>query len=102
MCGHSHRQFDRRVLGRRVLNAGSVGMPYEGVAGAFWLLLGPDVEHRRTDYDIADAATRMRATGYPEVDAAILRDSLLDPADPDMIADHLERAARRAISESPP
>jgi hypothetical protein len=90
VCGHSHRQFDRHVLGKRLLNAGAVGMPYEGVAGAFWLLLGPGAELRRTDYDIDAAASRMRASGFPHVDSAILRDSLLEPADPDEIATHLE------------
>jgi predicted phosphodiesterase len=90
VCGHSHRQFDRHVLGKRLLNAGAVGMPYEGVAGAFWLLLGPGAELRRTDYDVDAAASRMRASGFPHVDSAILRDSLLEPADPDEIAAHLE------------
>jgi hypothetical protein len=32
----------------------------------------------------------MRASGFPHVDSAILRDSLLEPADPDEIAAHLE------------
>jgi predicted phosphodiesterase len=44
VCGHTHQQFDLRCDDQRVLNAGSVGMPYEGVAAAFWLLLGPAVE----------------------------------------------------------
>jgi hypothetical protein len=34
----------------RVVNAGSVGMPF-GNPGADWLLLGPDVELRHTAYD---------------------------------------------------
>jgi predicted phosphodiesterase len=93
VCGHSHRQFDRRVSGLRIVNAGAVGLPHEGVAAAFWLLLGPDVQLRRTDYDVSGAAARMRATGFPGVEAMV-RDSLLDPADPDVIADHLERASR--------
>jgi hypothetical protein len=33
----------------------------------------------------------MRESGFLDVDGAMLRDSLLDPADPDEIADHLER-----------
>jgi diadenosine tetraphosphatase ApaH/serine/threonine PP2A family protein phosphatase len=49
VCGHTHAQFDRQLGSWRVINAGSVGLPYEGRAGAHWLLLGPDVEHRRTD-----------------------------------------------------
>ena len=50
VCGHTHTQFQRVVAGKRVVNAGSVGMPYEDAPGAYWALLGPDVEHRRTEY----------------------------------------------------
>ena len=48
VCGHTHMQFDRTIGGTRVVNAGSVGMPYEDEPGAYWLL---DLEHRRTPYD---------------------------------------------------
>ena len=48
VCGHSHSQFERTVGGVRVVNAGSVGMPYEEEPGAYWLL---DLVHRRTPYD---------------------------------------------------
>ncbi len=54
--GHSHVQDDRLVAGRRIINAGSVGKPFDRT-GAAWLLLGPSVELRRTEYDI-DAAVR--------------------------------------------
>ncbi len=47
VCGHTHMQFERMIAGKRVLNAGSVGMPYEDELGAYWLL---DLERRRTDY----------------------------------------------------
>jgi putative phosphoesterase len=52
VCGHTHVQFDRVVAGTRIVNAGSVGMAYEDEPGAYWLLLGPDVEHRRTAYEL--------------------------------------------------
>src|SRR5687768_12616390 len=42
VCGHTHMQFDRHVGRVRVVNAGSVGMPFQHPAGAFWLILGPD------------------------------------------------------------
>ena len=35
ICGHTHMQFDRRIGDVRVINAGSVGMPY-GEPGAYW------------------------------------------------------------------
>ena len=51
VCGHTHSQFERTVAGVRVVNAGSVGMPYEDEPGAYWLL---DLVHRRTPYDGAE------------------------------------------------
>lgn len=64
VCGHTHMQFDRMVGGVRVVNAGSVGMPF-GEPGAEWLLLGPGIELRHTNYDLREAAQRIAATGYP-------------------------------------
>ena len=64
VCGHTHMPFDRMVEGVRVVNPGSVGMPY-GEPGAFWALLGPDVRMRRTDYDREAAAARIRASTWP-------------------------------------
>lgn len=65
VCGHSHMQFDRNVGDTRVVNAGSVGMPF-GAAGADWLLLGPDAELRHTAYDLDAAAEHIRRTQYPQ------------------------------------
>lgn len=67
VCGHSHMQFDRMIGETRVVNAGSVGMPF-GNPGAFWALLGPGVQLRRTFYDLTKAAERIRATEYPQAD----------------------------------
>src|SRR5206468_6193268 len=63
--GHTHVQFDRRIGRRRYVNVGAVGRPYEGRAGAYWALLGPDVELVRTDYDVEAAAAAVRATERP-------------------------------------
>jgi hypothetical protein len=56
--------FDRLAAGRRVVNAGSVGMPY-GHPGASWALLGPDVTLRRTHYDTAAAAAAIGTSRDP-------------------------------------
>ncbi len=64
VCGHTHMQFDRGIAGTRILNAGSVGMGF-GPRGADWLLLGPDVEFRQTEYDFEVAAEQIRQTNYP-------------------------------------
>jgi len=68
LAGHTHSQMDRLVAGIRWVNGGSVGMPYEHEAGARWVLLAPDVELRRTEYDLEDAAARIRTSGMPEAD----------------------------------
>jgi predicted phosphodiesterase len=61
VCGHTHVPFDRLADGRRVVNPGSVGLPY-GPPGtlAYWALLGPDAILRRTAYDLERAAAVLR------------------------------------------
>ena len=80
VCGHTHMQFDRMVGSVRVINAGSVGMPF-GSAGAFWLLIGPEVELRRTAYDLDAAAARVRETAFPGADAFAATSILQPPAE---------------------
>jgi putative phosphoesterase len=65
VCGHTHMQFDRTIGKVRVVNAGSVGMPF-GDPGAWWLLLGPNVQLRQTPYDLTKAAQCIRDTNYPQ------------------------------------
>jgi hypothetical protein len=85
VCGHTHMQFDRTVAGVRVVNAGSVGMPF-GAAGAHWLLLGPDVHLRRTMYDLVGAAARIRRTAYPQAEEFASASVLQPPSEDDMLA----------------
>jgi putative phosphoesterase len=84
VCGHTHMQFDRRIGEIRVVNAGSVGMPF-GSAGADWLLLGPDIKLRHTEYDLAKAATQIRAQKYPEAEEFATKYVLAPPAEAEML-----------------
>jgi predicted phosphodiesterase len=84
VCGHTHMQFDRVVGDIRVLNAGSVGMPF-GKTGADWLLLGPDVQLRHTDYDLTKAADGIRATNYPQAEKFAERYILKPPSEQEML-----------------
>jgi predicted phosphodiesterase len=85
VCGHTHMQFDRTVGQLRVVNAGSVGMPF-GTTGADWLLLGPGIELRKTVYDLNAAAERFRHTEYPMVEEMAVRYILNPPAENDLFA----------------
>jgi putative phosphoesterase len=71
VAGHTHMQLDRRVDGIRWVNAGSVGMPYEGEVAAFWALLGPDVELRRTPFDVERSARDALDSGWPDAEAFV-------------------------------
>lgn len=84
ICGHTHMQFDRKIGEIRVINAGSVGMPF-GEPGADWLLLGPDVQLRHTLYDLADAADRIARTGYPGAQEFAERHVLQPPTENEML-----------------
>jgi putative phosphoesterase len=89
VTGHTHVRYDRAVGGVRALNPGSVGLPYEGERGAFWAFLGPDVEHRRTEYDVEEAVARMRATDDPRVEPIV--EMMLEPPARDGAIEHAER-----------
>ena len=66
VCGHTHMQFDRFVGSKRVVNAGSVGLPYEDAPGAYWTLLSGDgVTFQRTPYEFEQAASDVGASGCP-------------------------------------
>ena len=93
VCGHTHMQFDRNVGRTRIVNAGSVGMPF-GAPGAYWLALGPGVDLRRTEYDLNQAAQRIRATGYPQAGEFAARNVLQPPTEEQMLA-AFDGAARR-------
>jgi diadenosine tetraphosphatase ApaH/serine/threonine PP2A family protein phosphatase len=85
VCGHTHMQFDRMVGQVRVVNAGSVGMPFAPPAGAHWLLLGPDVKLRQTAYDFTNAAARIRGTEYPYAEDLAVRYVLQPPSEADSL-----------------
>ena len=66
VCGHTHLQYDRELVGHRVVNPGSVGAPTVRPV-AWWALLGPDVELRTTSYD-TEATISAAAAFLPDVD----------------------------------
>ena len=95
VCGHTHVQFDRRLpSGLRIVNAGSVGMPYQGRRGAFWALLGPSVELRHTAYDVEAAAGAIRRVGGANNEQQA--GWLLDPPDPDETTPSSNRSVARS------
>lgn len=96
VCGHTHVQFDRFVDSIRIVNAGSVGTPYEAEPAAYWALLGPGVQLRRTDYDIDGAQAAIAASGYPRARAIT---SLLepDPERPFRLSAEIERSVTEGL-----
>jgi putative phosphoesterase len=93
VCGHVHVRYDRAVAGKRVVNPGSVGLPYEAEPGAYWALLGSAVSFRRVEYDVAAAVEAIRATGFPAAEEMFV-ETLLTPPPPDEVTEHFERIAR--------
>jgi predicted phosphodiesterase len=89
VTAHVHIQFDREVAGIRSVNAGSVGLPYEGRPGAYWALLGPDIELRRTEYDLDETIALYRASGQPNVEQIV--EMMVEPPEPREVIDHAEK-----------
>jgi predicted phosphodiesterase len=93
VCGHTHMQFDRMIGRIRVVNAGSVGMPFGG-PGAYWVSLGPDIQLRRTQYDLTKAAERIRGTNYPQA-ADFAAHHVVEPPSEETMLDVFTRAELR-------
>ncbi|HEY4997135.1 MAG TPA: metallophosphoesterase family protein [Solirubrobacteraceae bacterium] len=79
VAGHTHQQDDRMIGATRFVNAGSVGLPYEGDdGGARWLWIEDGVpELRKTAYGAAEAGARMLAAGWP--DERSVEGALIEP-----------------------
>lgn len=90
--GHTHQQDDRVVGGVRFINAGSVGLPYEGDGDARWLWIENGVpELRRTAYDHVTAGRRMLDAGYPDVES--IEGSLVEPVEAIVVTRLFEQQA---------
>jgi diadenosine tetraphosphatase ApaH/serine/threonine PP2A family protein phosphatase len=89
VSAHTHLQFDRTAGRIRSVNAGSVGMPYATEPGAYWALLGPDVELRRSSYDLDAAVASYRASDDPLREEMV--EMLLSPPSPAEIVEEAER-----------
>jgi predicted phosphodiesterase len=90
VIGHTHHQFDRRVGELRVVNAGSVGMPYEGEVAAFWaLVVDGEPQFKKTPIDVERAIAGIRASGW-EGGEAFIAENLLVAVNRDEAAHHFE------------
>lgn len=101
--GHTHQQMIRRVSDTLTfVNAGAVGMPYEGRPGAFWLIVADGVPAlRETGYDLDAAFEELRAADFPDVEEQLVG-SLVDPTDPDWVAAFFEHGAGRGEDPGEP
>jgi putative phosphoesterase len=78
VVGHTHMQQDRRIGGVRWVNAGSVGLAYEGELVACWVLVvGGEVQLRKTPLDVDRVADAFRQSAWPRADE-FLRENVLE------------------------
>lgn len=99
ICGHTHLQFELLVGQHRILNAGSVGIPFAKEPGAYWLLLHSEgYEFRHTPFDGEAAAQVIRASGYPQAEDFIAT-NVLKLRSPEEMTAMFERLAQTFISK---
>jgi hypothetical protein len=90
VIGHTHHQFDRRVGDLRVVNAGSVGMAYEGEVAAFWtLVVDGEPQFRKTPFDVERAIRELEASDWPTA-AEFVAENLREAMSRDEAATYFE------------
>ena len=85
VCGHTHMQFDLNIGTTRIINAGSIGMPF-GKSGAHWLLLDNGIEFKHTLYDLGAAAHLISKTSYPSATNFAQKNVLQPPSEDEMLS----------------
>ena len=77
IVGHTHMQQDRQIGAVRFVNAGSVGLPYEGELAAFWALVDDgEIELRKTSLEVDRVADAFRRSDWPRAEE-LLRENVL-------------------------
>jgi putative phosphoesterase len=76
VAGHTHMQFRRGSF----VNAGSIGMPYEGDVAAFWALVSEDAEFKRTPFDVERAIADIEASTWPNRDEFVAENLRVAPS----------------------
>lgn len=66
ICGHTHIPFDKKLKNKRIVNAGSVGMSFNG-PGAQYLTINSGINFICTNYNTHRASEFFRQTTYPNV-----------------------------------
>lgn len=84
VCGHTHIPFDRVLKNIRIVNAGSVGMPFVNT-GADWLLIDRDIHFKHTDYDLEEAAKQILNSNYPYAESFVSNNVLTTPSESDAL-----------------
>lgn len=73
-AGHTHIPIDRTINGTRVVNCGSIGLPFDGIPRACYAIVTrlphnqTAVEIRRVDYDIELAVKQLQDRNHPAAD----------------------------------
>ena len=93
--GHTHQQIVRALPdGPTYANAGSIGLPYEGRPGAFWMIVDEGVpERRETSYDLDAAVVQLDVPGLEFSDQ--LDGTVLAAYDPGWVTALFEHIAGR-------
>lgn len=71
LCAHTHLPFDRTVNGIRIVNTGSVGLPFDGDTRASYALIslepggGYRIQLRRISYDVEAVVRRLGEVDHP-------------------------------------
>ena len=84
VCGHTHMQFDRTIGNLRVINAGSVGMPF-GPPGAYYLTVTPELQLNRLEYDVEKAGRLIKKSKYPSAQSFAEKNVLHPPSEESML-----------------
>jgi putative phosphoesterase len=73
LYGHIHKAYERTVEGKTIINLGSVGLPFDGIAKASYVIIDivagqVQTSHVRVPYDLEKVCQQYEEFNYPNVE----------------------------------
>ncbi|NJN92623.1 MAG: metallophosphoesterase family protein [Anaerolineales bacterium] len=104
LCAHTHIPVDRMLYGRRIVNTGSVGLPFDGKQSASYILIhlqpqgNLDIEFRRVAYDVEKTIKQLWDVDHPTANISTINLRTARPLSQDLIyTDNMRKGQRPRI-----
>lgn len=108
LCAHTHIPVNRGIGWQRIINVGSVGLPFDGDRRASYVLLSLysdgnyEIEFRRVTYDVEMVITQLNAIDHPTAHISTQNLRTARPLNQMIYTEDIQRGLKQKMSSCTP